>query len=77
MPTYGIKRKSTEEEWEVICSWNELQKILKEDEDLVQTLSTPSFAGASMTNLRAAGDNWKDLLNKIKKGSGEGNTINT
>lgn len=29
MPTYGIKRKSTEEEWEVICSWNELQKILK------------------------------------------------
>jgi len=77
MPTYGIKRKSTEEEWEVICSWNELQKILEEDEDLVQMLSTPSFAGASMSNLRAAGDNWKDLLNKIKKGSGEGNTINT
>lgn len=74
MPTYGIRNKKTKEEYEVICSWNELQNIL-EDEDLEQMLSTPKFVTDSMSTLRRAGSNWQDLLGRIKKGSGKDNNI--
>ena len=78
MPTYNVKNKKTGEEVEVICSWNELQEILSTDPDLVQGLATPSFSGAPLKdNLSKAGTNWKDLLGRIKKGSGRDNKINT
>ena len=76
MPVYTLKRISTEEEWDVNCSFDDLAQIL-EDDDIIKVLSTPSFAGNTVSNLRRAGGEWQDLLGGIKKASGKNNTIKT
>jgi hypothetical protein len=77
MPKYTLKRISTGEEWDVTCSFDELAHHLSIDDDIVKVLSTPAFAGNTMSNLRRAGSEWQDHLGRIKKGSGSGNTIKT
>jgi len=77
MPQYTIKNKQTEEEVDIVCSWEELQEALAEDSNLVQKLSSPKIVGGVGGTLKAAGTNWQDLLGRIKKGSGRGNSVNT
>lgn len=77
MPSYTIKRKSTEEEWDVVCTWEELQEILKEDSDLTQKLAAPRTVSGVGGVLSKTDDGWKDVLKKIKKSAGRGNTIRT
>ena len=76
VPKYTLKRISTEEEWDVVCPFDDLARML-EDDDIVKVLSTPSFAGNTVSNLRRAGGEWQDLLGGIKKASGKDNTIKT
>ena len=76
MPTYTIINKSNGEEREVFCSYSQLEKMLAEDDNLQQKLTTPGFVPSSMSTLRRAGSGWSDLLGRIKKNSGAGNTIN-
>ena len=76
MPTYTIKDVKENQEWEVICSWNELQEILDTNPNLKQGLSTPvSVSMTGNTVSRTSGD-WRDYLKKVKKESGKGDTIN-
>lgn len=76
MPTYTIKNTETDENWDIICSWNELQELLTENPEFKQMLSAPSFSvSGTKENITRAGSNWRDLLGKIKKGSGRDNTI--
>jgi len=78
MPLYTLKRKSTGEVWDVNCKYDELKATLAEDDDLIQELSTPAFtANGTRDNLSRAGGEWRDLMGRIKKASGKGNTIKT
>jgi|TARA_R110000744_G_scaffold161661_1_gene278166 hypothetical protein len=73
MPQYTLINKKTEEQWEVTCSWNELQDYLTDD--VKQGLSVPKIiSGRSGAVKVPAG--FTDLKNRVKKGSGKGNTIN-
>ena len=45
MPTYTIRNKNTEVISEIFCAYTELEKILKNDTDLVQVLSAPALVG--------------------------------
>lgn len=78
MPVYTLKDLKSQTEWEVICSWDELQTILSEQPDVKQVIQPPKIVGNRMGNQdMKVPDGFKDLLkNKIKKGSGRGNTIN-
>jgi hypothetical protein len=78
MPVYTLKNLQTEEEWDVVCSWDELKTTLEEDSNLQQVLKPLKIIGGRMGNSdMKVPDGFKDLLkNKIKKGSGKGNTIN-
>jgi hypothetical protein len=78
MPVYTLKNLQTEEEWDVVCSWDELKATLEEDSNLQQVLKPLKIIGGRMGNSdMKVPDGFKDLLkNKIKKGSGKGNTIN-
>ena len=76
VPKYTLKRISTGEESDVTCSFDNLAQHL-EDDDITKVLSTPAFASNTVSNLRRAGSGWQDVLGKIKKGSGAGNTIKT
>lgn len=78
MPIYTLKDLQTEEEWDVVCSWDELKAQLDENPNLQQVLVPLKIIGNRMGNSdMKVPDGFKDLLkNKIKKGSGKGNTIN-
>lgn len=78
MPIYTLKDSQTEEEWDVVCSWDELKAQLDENPNLQQVLVPLKIIGNRMGNSdMKVPDGFKDLLkNKIKKGSGKGNTIN-
>lgn len=76
MPTYTLKNIKTNDKWNITCSWNELQKMLDYDPELIQVLSAPRTVASSGDMFGKTPDGFKDLKRKIKSGSGEGNTIN-
>lgn len=78
MPVYTLKDLKSQNQWDVTCSWDELQTMLNEQPDVKQVLSAPKIVSSRMGNndLKVP-DGFKDLLkNKVKKGSGKGNTVN-
>jgi len=78
MPVYTLKDLKSGEHYDVTCSWDDLQTILNEQPDGKHVLKAPKIVSSRMGNndLKVP-DGFKDLLkNKIKKGSGKGNTIN-
>lgn len=77
MPTYTLRDIKTNNEWDVVCSYDELQIILDEMPDVVKVLSTPKIVTGVGSLHSKVPDGFKDKLNQIKKGSGKGNTIKT
>lgn len=76
MPTYTLKDIKTQVEWDVNCSYDQLQVILDEQPDVIKVLSVPKIV-SGVGNLNSkTDDGWKDTLGRIKKGAGKGNTIN-
>jgi len=76
MPRYTIIDISDDTEWEIQCSWDKLQIVLSENSNLKQGLSTPNFVTQTGNTISKTSTDWRDLLKKVKKGSGKGNTIN-
>lgn len=78
MPTYTVKDIKTQEQWDIDCSWDELQEMLDNSPDLIKVLSTPNFVSSTKSHANSnTSDGWKDLLGRIKKGSGRNNNIKT
>lgn len=77
MPSYTLKDTKTNDTWDVVCSWDELQQILDELPDVIQVLSTPKIVSQAGSTLSKTDDGWKEVLNKVKSGSGRANTIKT
>ena len=76
MPTYILINQKTGDQQEVFCSYRELEEMLIENPDLKQKLNTPGFIPQGTSTLRKAGEGWRDMLGRIKKNAGRGNTIN-
>ncbi len=76
MPTYTLKNIKTNNRWDTICSWNQLQEMLNHDPEIIQVPSAPRFVSATKDMYGQTPDGFKDLKRKIKSGSGKGNTIN-
>jgi hypothetical protein len=73
MPQYTLINKKTEEQWDVTCSWDELQTHL--NDDVKQALSVPKIISGRSGSMKVP-DGFTDLKKRIKKGSGAGNTVN-
>ena len=76
MPVYTLKRISTDETWDVNCTFDDLAPML-EDDDVMRVLTPPKFITMAGSLQSRVPDGFKDKLNQIKKGSGKGNTIKT
>ena len=72
MPTYTLRRKSTDEHWNVIVSYDELQEMLK-DEDVERVLSTAAFVTMVGGTLSRTSSDFKDHLKKIDKANPRNN----
>lgn len=77
MPTYTLRDIKTRQEWDIVCSYEELQRTLDELPDVIRVLSTPKIVTGVGSLHSKVPDGFKDKLNQIKKGSGQGNTIKT
>jgi len=75
MPTYTLKDNKTGDTWEIFCSYDELQVTLDEMPNISQVLSAPKIVGGTGSLLSKTDGGWKDNLQRIKDGSGRGNTI--
>lgn len=74
MPTYTLRKLSSDEVWTVNIPYEELKLIL-EDDDIVKELSTPKIVTGVGSLHSKVPDGFKDKLKQIKKGSGKGDTI--
>ena len=75
MPTYTLRDIKNNNEWDVNCSYEELQTILNEMPVVMKVLSTPKIVSGVGSLQSKVPDGFKDKLKQIKKGSGQGNTI--
>ena len=74
MPQYTMRDIKTKEEFEVTCTWTEMQELLNENPNLVQKLSTPKIISGRSGGMKVP-DGFTDLKKNIKKHYGRGNTI--
>ena len=74
MPTYTLRKLSSNEVWTVNIPYDELKQIL-EDNDILKELSTPKIVTGVGSLHSKVPDGFKDKLKQIKKGSGKGDTI--
>lgn len=79
MPLYTLRDDATGEEWDELCSYSKLEKILEENPTYRKVIT--SFAinsgGVMGDTLSRTPDGFRDVLKRVKSGSGEGNTIKT
>lgn len=75
MPTYVLKNTETEEEFEEICSYITLQKMLEENPNLIHIIKAPGMVTDTKSVMTRAGSEWENHLKNIKAKSGRGNTI--
>ena len=75
MPTYVLKNEETGDEFEQICSYETLQKILEAEPNLKHIIKSPSMVTDTKSMMTRAGSEWEGHLKNIKKQSGRGNTI--
>ena len=71
MPTYDFKDKDTGEITEYVMSVAQMVKFKEDNPNMQQVISAPT--NNMLTNrdgavLRQAGDGWKEVQDKIKKG---------
>jgi len=77
MPTYTLKDLKTLDQWDIFCSYEELQIILNELPNVQQVLSAPKIVGGVGNLHSKVPDGFKDVLSRVKKGSSRNNTINS
>ena len=77
MPTYTLKDIKTQEEWDVRCSYEELQTILDEMPDVSQVLKFPAMVTQAGSTLSKTSGDWRDLLKKIDKNAGLKSKVHT
>ena len=74
MPTYTMKNIETGEIKEMILTFSQRDEILKSGQ-YTQELSIPGFVTMTGGTLSRTSGDWRDLLKKVHKEAGKGNTV--
>ena len=74
MPTYTMKNLETDEVREMILSLSERENLLATGK-FKQELATPGFITMPGGTLSKTSGDWRNLMTKIKKEAGRGNTV--
>jgi len=77
MPTYTLRDIKNNHEWEVICSWDELQTTLDELPNVIQVPSAPKIVSGVKGLNSHIPSGFKDVLDRVKSGAAKDNKINT
>ena len=74
MPTYTMKNLETDEVREMFMSLSERENLLATGK-FKQELATPGFVTMPGGTLSKTSGDWRNLMTKIKKEAGRGNTV--
>ena len=74
MPTYTMKNLETDEVRDMILSLSERENLLATGK-FKQELATPGFVTMPGGTLSKTSGDWRNLMTKIKKEAGRGNTV--
>ena len=74
MPTYTMKNLQTGEVKDMILSLRERDELLA-TQTYEQLLSTPKLVTSIGGTLSKTSSDWRNLMTKIKKEAGSGNTV--
>lgn len=77
MPTYIFKHKETGEITEVTLPISQLDQYKEDHPELESQITAPQIITNAKSTLSKAGKDWENHLDRMKKGSGKGNTIHT
>ena len=77
MPTYEVRDLKTGEDTEIICSYDSLQEKIDSGRYVQIHKSTASIVSHTGSILGKTSGDWKNLNERIKKGSGRGNSVHT
>jgi len=67
MPTYTLKDIKSNQTWDVICSWDELQTTLNEMSDVVHVITAPKIVHDRGTNIKVD-DGFREVMSRVKDG---------
>ena len=67
MPLYDFKNLKTGEVETKMMSIADMQEYVK-DKNIQQVMSAPNLISGAKSTLQTAGDGWKEVQDKIKKG---------
>jgi hypothetical protein len=77
MANYTFLDTKTNKEFDISMPISELDAYIKNNPHLQQVLSAPHIADPTRLGLRKPDSGFRDVLKRIKSGSGRNNTINT
>ena len=77
MPAYTLKNIKDNIEFDVTCTYEELQVMLDERPDVGKVLKAPKIVSGIGSLINRTDDGWNERLGQIKAGSGKNNTIRT
>jgi hypothetical protein len=77
MPTYTFKDTNTGEVFDKFLKISELDEYSESNPHLEKVISAPNLISGAKSARQIAGNEWNNHLDRIKKGSGRGNTIKT
>jgi hypothetical protein len=76
MPVYTVKNINTDAHMNMSCPYSELKNFLEENEEWKQVFKMPATVSGRISTHRLAGQEWSDVLKKVKKASGKDAKIN-
>ena len=76
VPKYTVKPLEEGDEYDIVCSSEELQEYLKKH-NCIKVLKFPGVIAHHGSLLSKTDQGWRDNLSRIKENSGRGNTIKT
>lgn len=77
MATYTFYNRETEEYFDISMPMSELDIYTENNKHLNQIPSMTSIVDPTRLGLRKPDSGFRDVLKRVKKASGRGNTINT
>ena len=65
MPTYTIRNTENDEQYDTICSWNELQDFLKEHPAFMKVITAPMIVGGIEGKTHKVDEGFKENMSRI------------
>jgi hypothetical protein len=76
MPKYTLRDIKNDQEWDIWCTYEELQETLDNMPDVINVIGAPMIVTQAGSTLSRTSSDWRNHLDKIKKAN-PGSKVNS